>query len=277
MSSSQQRPDKPLTPREAWQPFTPRGVAAFANGTLTRVVLAQLAVALLVAASVVWFLRVAWFPVITEAIEHLPPTGMIRQGELNFNGDSPTTLAGNTRLAVVVDIERSQSAGHAADLQVTFEKNRVAVCGSLGCWWNRYEPAYAVSFNRSEVEPVWGAWRGPILFAAALCSIIALYVMWWSVALIYVPVVKFIAFFTDRRVTWRGAWRLSAAALLPGAVIAALALVLYGFGGVDLFRMGLLYLLHVGCGLAFIGTSPFFLPKDLVSKPGNPFNTPEPG
>jgi hypothetical protein len=267
-----QRPDKPLTPREAWQPFTPRGVAAFANATLTRVVLAQLAVALLVAAAVIWFLRVAWFPVITEAVEHLPETGMIQKGELKFSADSPVTLAANTRLAMVVDVMRAQSAGHAADIQVTFEKHRVAVCGALGCWWKSYDPNYAISFNRREVEPLWGAWRGPILAMVAVCSLPALYMMWWSLALVYVPIIKIIAFFTDRAVTWRGAWRLSAAALLPGALIVALGLVLYGFGGVDAFRLMLLYLLHIVCGLAFIGTSPFFLPKFSAARAGNPFN-----
>lgn len=255
-------------------------MAAFANATVTRVVLAQLAVALLVAAAAIWFLRVAWFPVITEAVENLPPTGMIRRGELNLSPESPespVTLAANARLAVVVDVARSESAGHAADIQITFERSRLAVCGALGCWWKPYDPDYAVPFNRREVEPLWGAWRGPILAIVAPTSVITMYVMWWSVALIYVPIIKLIAFFTDRVVTWRGAWRLSAAALLPGALIIALGLVLYGFGAVDAFRLMLLYLLHIVCGLAFIATSPFFLPKVSAARAGNPFNAPNPG
>lgn len=251
-------------------------MAAFANATLTRVVLAQFGVAVLVAVAAMWFLRVAWFPVIAEAIEHLPPTGIIRRGELNFAGESPTTLAENAKLAVVVDEGRTASAGHSADIQVTFEKNRVSVCGAFGCWWKRYDPAYAISFNRRELEPMWGAWRGPILVIVALCSIAAMYVMWWSFALLYIPLIKFIAFFADRAVTWRGAWRLSAASLLPGAVIFALALVVYGLGGVDLFRFGLLYLLHLICGFAFVVTSPLFLPKFSAPQPGNPFDAPNP-
>ncbi|HWN96217.1 MAG TPA: hypothetical protein VNT99_14370, partial [Methylomirabilota bacterium] len=227
MSSPQQRTDKPLTPREAWQPFTPRGVAAFANATATRVVLAQLGVAMLVAVVMMWCLSVAWFPVIAEAIEHLPQTGTIRRGELNFSGDARTTLAANARLAVVVDTVRSNSAGHAADIQVTFEKNRVAVCGALGCWWKPYDPVYAISFNRPDLKPLWGAWRTPILVLVALGSIAALYVMWWSVALLYVPIIKFIAFFTDRVVTWRGAWRQGAASLLPGALLVAVLVALH--------------------------------------------------
>jgi hypothetical protein len=96
--------------------------------------------------------------------------------------------------------------------------------------------------------------------------------MWWSAALIYVPVIKFIAFFTDRAVTWRGAWRQSATALLPGALLVAIGIVLYGFVAVDLFQLGLLYALHLVCGAIFVVTSAFFLTGISRSpRPGNPF------
>jgi hypothetical protein len=95
---------------------------------------------------------------------------------------------------------------------------------------------------------------------------------WWSLALLYVPLVKFIAFFADRAVTWGGAWRVAAAALLPGACLVALALLLYGSGVIPLFQFGLLYALHIVAGLVFVITSPFFLPK-IFTAPGakNPF------
>jgi hypothetical protein len=96
--------------------------------------------------------------------------------------------------------------------------------------------------------------------------------MWWGLALLYAPMIKCIAFFTDRVVTWRGAWRQSAAALLPGALLVAIGLVLYSFAAVDLFRLGLIYALHLVCGLAMVATSPFFLTR-LSSLPPreNPF------
>ena len=273
VSSQQPKPEKPLTPREAWQPFTPRGVAAFGSTTLTRVALAQLAVGVIIAAALIWFLRIAWFPAVTEAIQQLPSAGVISQRKLNFGGDSPATLAENRQLAIVVDLSRTNSAGHAADVQVTFEKYRLTVCGALGCWWKPYPPGYQISFNRPELEPLWGAWRGPILGIVAFGTVVSLYVMWWVFALLYVPLIKFIAFFIDRFVTWRGAWHLSAAALLPGGLIVALALVLYGFGIVDLFRFGLFYALHLLCGLLFVVVSPFFLPKiSSVAAPKNPFD-----
>ena len=265
-------PDKPLTPRQAWQPFTPRGVAAFAHATLTRTVLIQLAVAALVAFALLWFLRVAWSPVVTEAIQHLPEAGLIQRGELIFAGEPVERLAENKRLALVVDLAGTREAGHIADLEILFEKKRVVLRGPLGTWWQPYDGRYSYSFNRPELGPWWGAWQWPILALVALATVLSMLAMWWSLALCYVPLVKLIAFFADRVVTWRGAWRLSAAALLPGAALVALALVLHGFGAVDLLGFALLYALHLLAGLIFNCTSPFFLPKiSEVAARQNPF------
>ena len=273
MSSPQPIPDKPLTPPQAWQPFTPRGVAAFATGTLTRLVMVQIVVALIVAVAVVLFLRIAWFPVIDEAIQRLPDTGAIYNGELVFTGDSPRRLAENGRLAVVVDVH-STSVGHAADVEVTFEKQRVAICGALGCWWQSYDRKYTISFNRTELEPAWGAWRLPTLAFAVVLTVVSLLILWWPAAFIYLPLVRIVAFFGDRVVTWRGAWRLSAAALLPGALILSVGIILYGVGAVDLFRFSLFYAMHLVAGLVFVVTSAFFLPKiaPLISGK-NPFSS----
>lgn len=259
-------------PRHAWQPFTPRGVAAFAGATLTRLVLAQSIVAVIVAVALLWFLRIAWFPVITESIQHLPQTGVIRRGNLQYGAESPERLAANSRLGIAVDLGGTRGAGQVADLEIIFEKERVMVRGPLGSWGQPYDPDYVITFNRPELEPAWGAWRWPVLAAVAIGTVVSLFLMWWGLALVYLPLVKTIAFFADRGVTWRGAWRLGAAALLPGACLVAIGLVLYGFGAIDLFRFGLLYLLHAFAGLAFVITSPFFLPKlsrATVSK--NPF------
>ena len=52
----------------AWEPLTPHGVAAFARATLGRLLLVQSIIALLVAASVAWFLYDNCFLVINSAI-----------------------------------------------------------------------------------------------------------------------------------------------------------------------------------------------------------------
>lgn len=274
MSSPRKDADKPLMPRQAWQPLTPRGIAAFAGATFNRLVFVQLIVAAIVVAALIWFLRIAWFPVITEAVRSLPEAGIIRHGTLSF-GDWPQRLAENARLAIIVDADALPIADHVADIAVTFERNRLTICSAVGCRALPYDSRYVIGFNRPEAEPAWDAWRGPILALVGLLTVIGLFLGWWSMAFLYTPLVKLIAFFSDRMVTWRGAWRLSAAALLPGALFMALAIVLYGFGAIDLFRFSLLYVLHLLFSLVFISTSPLFLPKVAGAiDQRNPFNTP---
>ena len=271
MSSPRKQPDKPLTPSEAWQPFTPRGIAAFAFATRLRLFLVQLATAGIVALSVVWFLSAAWFPVVTEAIQKLPETGEIRGATLKYSGPAPVRLAENQRLALVVDPERTGEAGRVADLEITFENADLSLCGALGCTRVAYPRGYQFDFNRPELEPAWGAWRGPFLGLAAVSTILSLFAMWWVVAMVYSPLVRLIAFYCDRTITWRGAWRLSAAALLPGALIVALALALYGYGAVDLPRFVLLFAVHLAAGFIYVVTSSLFLPKFSSKSGKNPF------
>lgn len=272
MSAPNKLPDKPLTPQHAWQPFTPRGVAAFGPATFTRVILVQAAVAALVGFTLIWALRAAWVPVLSEAIQRLPDTGFIRRGELNFSGASPQRLAENSHLAVVIDLDGTREAGHVADIEIAFEKKRLVVRGPIGAWWRDYGSGYQFSFNRPELTPWWDARRWALLALLAIATALSLFAMWWSLALAYAPLVKFIAFFADRAVTWSGAWRVAAAALLPGACLVALGLLLYGSGVIPLFQFGLLYALHLVAGLVFVITSPSFLPK-IFTAPGvkNPF------
>ena len=272
MSAPKKLPDKPLTPTQAWQPFTPRGVAAFGLATFTRVFFVQAAVAVLVGVALIWALRAAWVPVISEAIQQLPDTGNIQRGELHFPGESPQRLAENSKLAIVVDLEGTRAAGQVADLEFAFEKKRVVLRGPLGACWRDYGPQNVFSFNRPELTPWWDARRWAILLLLALALGVAVFASWWALALVYVPLVKFIAFFADRALTWGGAWRVSAAALLPGACLVALALILYGVGAIPLFQFGLLYALHIVAGLVFVLTSPFFLPKiSVLLASQNPF------
>jgi len=56
-------------PTFAWEPLTPRGVAAFARAKLGRLLLVQFIVALVAAASVGWFFDDGCFPTITAAIQ----------------------------------------------------------------------------------------------------------------------------------------------------------------------------------------------------------------
>jgi hypothetical protein len=73
----------PKNPPSAWQPFTPRGLVAFAKAGSGRVLILLCAVGLISAGTVVWFLNTAWFPAIRAAIHELPTQGQISHRELN--------------------------------------------------------------------------------------------------------------------------------------------------------------------------------------------------
>src|SRR5258708_2815219 len=92
-------------PAFAWEPLTPRGVAAFAHARLVNLVLAQILTALLAAGSVAWFLDDSVCPVIREAINSLPAAGQIRSAKLDWRGDAPQLLAEGRFLAFDVDLD----------------------------------------------------------------------------------------------------------------------------------------------------------------------------
>ena len=281
-----------LTPRHAWQPLTPRGVAAFAPATFTRLFLTQLAVATLVALAVVWFLNTEWFPMIRAAIGKLPDTSAIYSGELRWPGESPARLAENRLLSLTVDAEDAGETSQSADVAVVLHKNHVSFCSLLGCWPVDYPRGTIVGLNRPELEPWWGAWHWSILAVVALLVVAGLMVSWFVLATVYFPFAKLAAFYGDRELTWAGSWRLAGAALLPGAFLNIAGLFFYSIHALDLIHLGLIYLLHIVCGWVFIVASPFFLPKEMVvvveknpfvpvletkpeakeeSKPANPF------
>jgi hypothetical protein len=104
----------------AWQPLTPRGVAAFVRASLGRLLLVEFTVAALAAAAVMWFVHEAWFPTVREAIQQLPAQGEIRHGKLAWRGDSPVQLAGDRFLAIVVDLNHEAELGREADVSIEF-------------------------------------------------------------------------------------------------------------------------------------------------------------
>ena len=79
-------------PKFAWEPLTPRGVAAFARASFERLFVVQAVFALIAAASVVWILSDGIFPTLDAAIGQLPDAGGIHAGKLDWRDDSPLLL-----------------------------------------------------------------------------------------------------------------------------------------------------------------------------------------
>lgn len=262
-------------PSFAWEPLTPRGVAAFAHARLGRLLLVQIIVALIAAACVTWFLDDSIFPVVQTAIQNLPDAGKIRSAKLDWRGDTSQLLAEGRILALDVDLEHSGKINSTADIQVEFGRDDIWFIGLLGYAEISYPSGWIIPFNRTELEPPWGAWRSTLLFAVAVATALGVLASWWLLATLYFLPVWLLGFFVNRDLNFRRSWKMSGAALLPGALLMAAGILLYDFGAVDLVQFGFIFGAHLALGWLYLFVGLLFVPAIPAALPkGNPFARP---
>lgn len=256
----------------AWQPLTPRGVAAFAHASAGRLWLVQALVALAAAAAVMWFVASAWCPTIEAAIERLPDTGEIRGGALSWPRAGPTRLGEGRFLALGVDLDHTGALRTAADLEVEFGRRSLVSRSLLGETEVVYPPHAVFAFNRPELKPWWGAWKPALLLGVGVLTFVALFVCWQALATLYALPAWVIAFYADRELTLVGSWRLAGAAVLPGGLWLTLATVLYGAGAIDLVRWLVALAAHVLIGWGYLIVGALSVPRraDAAARK-NPF------
>jgi hypothetical protein len=138
-----------------------------------------------------------------------------------------------------------------------------------------YPPDQIISFNRTELEPLWGAWEPEWLAIALLAIVAGLMLLWAALATVYFLPVWVIGFFTNRDLNFPGSWKLAGAALMPGALLLTAAIVLYDFAALDLVQFCFLFGAHFALGWIYLFLSQLFLPRiDSTPPKGNPFNPP---
>lgn len=258
----------------AWQPFTPKGIAAFAPTSFGRLFTFQVLVALLSGGVVVWFLGTVWFPIARESIQNLTGEGAIRAGSLELPGFGMQRLATNRFLTLAIDVDSDRRHDYSADVFLVLRRSHVDVCSLFGCAARPY-PVRETSFTRLELEAQWGAWQPFLLGIGGITVAFALLFSWWILATLYFLFARLLAFFQDRAVTLGGSWRLCSAALLAGAVFLLLGVVGYGLSVVNLIPLLLLAALHVVIPWVLIVFAVLALPR-AVPRPANPFAA-EPG
>jgi hypothetical protein len=260
----------------AWEPLTPRGIAAFARAKVGRLLLVQFIVALLVAAAVVWFLYDGCFPTVREAIRQMPAEGEIRSGKLNWRGESPRLLAEGRFLAFTVDVDHAGDIRSPAHLQLEFGQDDFFAHSLLGYAAGHYPHSGIIPFNRTELLPKWDAWQPALLALAAVGVVAWLMLCWLVLATVYAGPVWLAGFFANRDLKSRASWKLAGAALMPGALLLAGAILLYDFGVLDLVQMAFVFGGHLVLGWIYVGVSPLFLPRHsaTVVAGKNPFAPP---
>jgi hypothetical protein len=256
----------------AWEPLTPRGVAAFAHARLSRLLLVQFVVASLAAAAVVWFLSDGCFPAVRAAIRNLPVAGEIHAGRLDWPSHPPQLLAEGRFLAFIVDPNHSGQIHSPADVQIEFGAQTIRVFSLLGYQDFPYPPDQIILFNRTDLEPLWGAWEPEWLAITLLAVVAGLMLLWAALATIYFLPAWLIGFVANRNLNFRGSWKLAGAALMPGALLLTTAIVLYEIAALDLIQFCFLFGAHFALGWIYLFLSQLFLPRN-VSTPtkDNPF------
>ncbi|HZF02565.1 MAG TPA: hypothetical protein VE344_11820 [Methylomirabilota bacterium] len=255
------------------EPFTPRGVAAFARGKISRLLLTQFVIALLASASLTWFLNDNCFSVIHAAIQNLPDAGKISYGKLDWRGDSPKMLAEANLLAIDVDLNHSGQIHSTADVQIEFGRNSIRIYSLLGYSEIFYTRDWPAPFNRTDLEPLWGAWSAEILFISAAAILLGLLASWTILATIYFLPVWLLGFFTNRDLNFRASWKLSGAALMPGALLMTAAVLFYDFGFLNLISFSFVFAAHFLVGWIYLVLSLLFLPRISETPPqNNPFS-----
>jgi len=262
-----------VKPPFAWQPLTLRGVAAFAYARCGRLLVVQFLVALLAAATVVWFLLTAWFPIIGQAISQLPPAGEIRSGRLQWQGPSPATLAEGRFLAFTVDLNHVGTARSPAHIQVEFGQTGYDIFSLLGYVGHDYRPEWVVPFNREYLLPWWGAWKPALLGIATLLVVATLMLVWIALATLYALPVWLLGFFANRDLSFRGSWCLAGAALMPGALLMLAAIFLYGLDALGVIELAVAAALHLVIGWFYLVSATLRLPLLPAAKGAkqNPF------
>ena len=257
----------------AWLPLTPRGVALFARAKLGRLWLVQFIVALFAAAVTVWVVNRAWLPVVRDAIHQLPAQGEIRGGLLNWRGESPCLLAEGHWLAFSVDTNRTGEIRSPAHVQVEFHEDGFSIHSFLGYAEEFYPRDWTAEFNRTRLEPGWGAWKPMLLAGVVLAVLAGLAVSWTALATVYFLPVWLAGYFANRDLNFRSSWKLAGAALMPGALFLTGAIFIYGLGLIDLVQLGGALVTHFIIGWIYVFLAPFFVSKNSGGAPpkGNPF------
>lgn len=267
--------DQPVEKRAfVWQPLTPGGIAAFARAHLGRLLLVQLVIAIFCGAALAWFVRHAWFPVIGQAILHLPQEeSEIRSGQLQWQLNSPEFLGENRFLALAVDLKHEGQVRSPAHVAVEFGATDFKIFPLFGYTRGTYPRGWRIAFNRNELIPWWGAWSPAILAFVIAGTVVSLMLSWGLLSSLYFLPAWLIAFLINRELDFAASWRIAGASLMPGALFLAGGILLYGLGALDLIGLFIAVAIHFVVGWVFLLLALRKVPRDPKVMPAqsNPF------
>lgn len=215
-------------PAAPWQPVTAGGVAKFADATWGRVFLMVAVVAAICLGTILWFGLRIYLPAVETAIDKAPEEGLLRNGILQWPGESHRALYHDAFIEITTNFESDSPSGNSADLLIEITPRSLRIQSLFGYSELPYQSDWIAAVNRPGLKAWWGAWRGSILVLGSTGFVVLLLLQWLLLASLYCLPAWMLASLMDREVTLAGSWRLCWGALLPGALMICAAIVLYG-------------------------------------------------
>jgi hypothetical protein len=271
MNSSIAEDANPKPRPKAWEPLTFGGVARFAAAPFERLLIVQGVFLVMACLASISLLGSLVFPAITEVITRLPIGSSIEQGELRWPANGPSRLFENRVVSVWVNLRGPAMESGSADFQIELRKNQLIMRSILGYLPISYPTGWFIGLNRSELEPLWGAWRPLWLGGLGLGAAMFVYASWIFLASIYTPIVRTLLFYLDKPVDILGAWKLCSAALLPGSLVMSAGCILYANLRISLVAFLLIIASHIVLGWVYVLAAPFRFPSPKI--PEDPFAT----
>ena len=269
------------TPSQPWQPLTFGGVARFAKGRLGRLMVVILVFDTLSALAVLGLFCWTWNPVIERSLAHLPEHAQIRSSLLEWPDPTPTVLAQNGHLAVVIDLDQSRRPGQLADVQFELDRDHAQIHSLFGFLRIPYPPqGWMIPLDRSELEPWWGAWFPFVVTSLFLAVFFVLAFAWFVLGAIYALPWKLAAWLFHRQLTFGECWKAAIAAQMPGAAWMNVSILLYSTGRINLAYFLFAFSFHWVLAWIYLAVGFFFLPapppkNNLPPDEFNPFADPQ--
>ena len=219
----------------------------------------ELVFALMVSATVVWFVQQAWVPVIDKTIKQMPPTGEIRGGRLDWPSGTVLQQEGPF-MRIAVRPEDFTNVVESADLVLAFGSSDLRIGSSLGLGLLTlpYPTGWILSFSKTELEPWWGARSHMVLAGFGLLVILALLCAWSAMGWVYMVPVKI---FSVNQVSWAGAKKIAIAAQMPSVLVMIAVIVLYGLKQINLVGLLAVWGVHLVLPWVYLMFSPILAPK----------------
>ena len=253
-------PMQPDAPKKkfAWQPLTPGGIARFASVKPGRVLVVQFVFAVMACAVIMRIFYATWIPVMNQAVRELPMQGEIRKGQLMMDNATPRILAENRFFGLAIDPRHVGEARTAAHVHAELGARGLNLYSLSGYVSFPYPSRARLALNHDETIPAWGAWRPATIAAVGGLALLWLFASWLILQAVYTVPVWAMGFLANRGLCLRGAWCVSGAALMPGALFFTLSLIVYGFGWLDLIQLAAAAAIHLVIGWIYL---PFAIAK----------------